>query len=76
MDSWSKEQIDVGHMLALNYLLFMLTQTMRTLGNVKSNAFYNPNEAKYPPPSNLMDGERDSELEQYIRCLLPARSIV
>jgi len=40
---------------------------MRNNGNTKSNAIYNPNENKYPPPVSTMDGERDSEMEQYIR---------
>lgn len=40
---------------------------MKQIGNIKSNSIYNPNELKYPPPANLMDGERDSELEKYIR---------
>lgn len=51
MDSWTREQIE----------------TMRQIGNVKSNLKYNPNELKHPPPTNLMDGERGSELEKYIR---------
>jgi hypothetical protein len=41
---------------------------MRTMGNVKSNAIYNLNEIRYPPPANLVDSERDSEMESYIRC--------
>jgi len=41
---------------------------MKSIGNIKSNAIYNPNELRYPPPPNLEDSERDSELEQYIRC--------
>ena len=40
---------------------------MKNVGNAKSNAIYNPNEARHPPPPNLEDGERDSEMEQYIR---------
>ena len=40
---------------------------MKQIGNVKSNAKYNPDEARYPPPANLIDSERDSELEKYIR---------
>ncbi|KAG6919135.1 hypothetical protein DXG01_008942 [Tephrocybe rancida] len=51
MDTWTKEQVE----------------PMKSIGNVKSNAIYNPNEVRNPPPPNLMDGERDSELEQYIR---------
>ncbi|KAJ7481462.1 hypothetical protein FB451DRAFT_1350637 [Mycena latifolia] len=51
MDSWTREQ----------------TENMRQNGNIKSNQLYNPNEARHPPPPNLMDGERDSEMEQFIR---------
>lgn len=40
---------------------------MRSMGNVKSNAIYNPNEIRNPPPPNLEETERDSEIEQYIR---------
>ncbi|KAG6817004.1 hypothetical protein H0H87_000899 [Tephrocybe sp. NHM501043] len=51
MDSWTKEQVE----------------PMKSIGNIRSNAIYNPNEIRNPPPPNLMDAERDSELEQYIR---------
>ncbi|KAF5384342.1 hypothetical protein D9615_003383 [Tricholomella constricta] len=51
MDTWTKEQVE----------------TMKSMGNARSNAIYNPNETRHPPPPNLMDAERDSELEQYIR---------
>ncbi|RDB17051.1 UBA domain-containing protein 3 [Hypsizygus marmoreus] len=51
MDSWTKDQVE----------------TMKYMGNIKSNAIFNPNEIRHPPPPNLMDSERDSELEQYIR---------
>ncbi|KAG7442866.1 ArfGap-domain-containing protein [Guyanagaster necrorhizus] len=51
MDSWTKEQVE----------------NMKNMGNVKSNAIYNPNEIRHPPPPSLMDPERDSDLEQYIR---------
>lgn len=37
------------------------------MGNVKSNAHYNPNETRHPPPTNMIESERDSELEKYIR---------
>ena len=43
---------------------------MKQNGNIKSNAFYNPNEARNPPPANMVDQERDSELEKYIRSML------
>ncbi|KZP12933.1 ArfGap-domain-containing protein [Athelia psychrophila] len=51
MDTWTKEQVEV----------------MRQNGNVKSNSFYNPNETRNPPPTNMVGRERDSELEKYIR---------
>lgn len=41
---------------------------MKSKGNVKSNAHYNPDEVKHPPPTNMIDSERDSDLEKYIRC--------
>ncbi|TCD68665.1 hypothetical protein EIP91_010187 [Steccherinum ochraceum] len=37
------------------------------IGNIKSNAIYNPNETRHPPPINAIDQERDSELEKFIR---------
>ena len=52
MDSWSKEQVEV----------------MKENGNIKSNDLYNPDEITHPPPTNMIDSERDSELEKYIRC--------
>ncbi|KAJ7628343.1 hypothetical protein FB45DRAFT_990981 [Roridomyces roridus] len=60
MDSWTREQTD----------------NMRLNGNLKSNQLYNPNEARHPPPPNLMDGERDSEMEQYIRSKYEYKSFV
>ncbi|KAF8892884.1 putative GTPase activating protein for Arf-domain-containing protein [Infundibulicybe gibba] len=51
LDSWTKDQVE----------------SMKEKGNIKSNTFYNPNEARHPPPANFEDSERDSELEQYIR---------
>ncbi|KAJ8517140.1 hypothetical protein ONZ45_g5627 [Pleurotus djamor] len=51
LDEWTKEQVE----------------HMKQNGNVKSNAYYNPNEALHPPPTTMMDNERDSELEQHIR---------
>jgi len=48
-------------------MLIKGTQKMRSIGNVKSNSIYNPNELRNPPPANLEDSERDSEIEQYIR---------
>lgn len=40
---------------------------MKQVGNTKSNAIYNPDEIRHPPPTNFIDSERDSELEKYIR---------
>jgi len=40
---------------------------MKQNGNVKVNAHYNPDEIRHPPPVNLMDAERDSEMEKYVR---------
>ncbi|KAF9242264.1 putative GTPase activating protein for Arf-domain-containing protein [Melanogaster broomeanus] len=51
LDAWSKEQVEV----------------MKDNGNVKSNELYNPNETRHPPPANMIDSERDSELEKFIR---------
>ncbi|KAJ7507152.1 hypothetical protein B0H11DRAFT_2271669 [Mycena galericulata] len=60
MDSWTREQ----------------TENMRENGNIKSNHYYNPNEARHPPPPNLMDGERDSEMEQFIRSKYEYKSFI
>ncbi|KIK68299.1 hypothetical protein GYMLUDRAFT_35684 [Collybiopsis luxurians FD-317 M1] len=51
MDSWTKEQVE----------------RMKEMGNLNSNAIYNPNELRHPPPPMLTEDERDSELEKYIR---------
>ncbi|KZT01345.1 ArfGap-domain-containing protein [Laetiporus sulphureus 93-53] len=51
MDMWTKEQVEV----------------MRSTGNIKSNAYFNSDERRNPPPTNMVDAERDSELEKYIR---------
>lgn len=40
---------------------------MKQVGNIKANAMYNPDERRHPPPANLIDSERDSELEKFIR---------
>ena len=40
---------------------------MKSIGNINSNKIYNPNEIRNPPPPNLEETERDSEIEQYIR---------
>ncbi|KAH8990770.1 hypothetical protein EDB92DRAFT_721691 [Lactarius akahatsu] len=51
MDVWTKEQVE----------------NMRQAGNIKSNQQYNPDEVRNPPPTNMIDAERDSELEKFIR---------
>ncbi|KAJ3746536.1 ArfGap-domain-containing protein [Lentinula detonsa] len=51
LDSWTKEQVE----------------RMKEMGNLNSNAIYNPNELRHPPPLMLTEDERDSELEKYIR---------
>lgn len=51
LDTWTKEQVE----------------HMKQTGNIKSNALYNPDEKRYPPPTNMIESERDSELEKYIR---------
>ncbi|KAH9064609.1 hypothetical protein EDB87DRAFT_1672969 [Lactarius vividus] len=51
MDVWTKEQVE----------------NMRQTGNTKSNQKYNPDEVRNPPPTNMIDAERDSELEKFIR---------
>ena len=40
---------------------------MKSIGNINSNKIYNPNELRNPPPPDLEETERDSEMEQYIR---------
>ncbi|KAJ7069914.1 hypothetical protein C8F01DRAFT_1246080 [Mycena amicta] len=60
MDSWTKEQID----------------RMREMGNVNSNLIHNANETRHPPPPNLLDGERDSEMEQYVRSKYEYKSFI
>ncbi|RXW22243.1 hypothetical protein EST38_g3608 [Candolleomyces aberdarensis] len=70
--------------LLISVVLFFLTSstliagklTMRNMGNAKSNGIYNPNELRNPPPPNLEDGERDSEMEQYIRAKYEYRKYI
>jgi stromal membrane-associated protein len=40
---------------------------MRKMGNLNANAIYNPDERRHPPPTNMEESERDSEMEKYIR---------
>lgn len=51
LDSWTKEQVE----------------RMRSIGNIKANMQWNPNSAKNPPPTDLEESERDSQLERFIR---------
>lgn len=51
LDEWTREQV----------------QGMKEMGNIKSNAVYNPDERKHRPPPNTSSDERDSELSKYIR---------
>ncbi|OCF33592.1 hypothetical protein I316_04665 [Kwoniella heveanensis BCC8398] len=51
LDTWSRDQIT----------------NMKTIGNINSNATWNPNEALHPPPATFVAEERDSEIERYIR---------
>lgn len=68
MDEWTKEQVEVSRKPIIQFAYpNEFLQTMRSIGNVKSNAIFNPNEIRNPPPPNLEDSERDSEIELYIR---------
>nr|GAT50156.1 ARF GAP-like zinc finger-containing protein [Mycena chlorophos] len=60
LDAWTKEQVD----------------RMREMGNNNSNLIHNPNETRHPPPPNLLDGERDSEMEQFVRSKYEYKSFV
>ncbi|KAL5514781.1 hypothetical protein ACEPAG_2097 [Sanghuangporus baumii] len=51
LDDWTKEQVE----------------NMKTIGNIKANQYWNPDERKHPLPTNMEESERDSELEKYIR---------
>lgn len=66
LDSWSKEQVEVC-LLLLRWSIVDLAQSIKNIGNVKSNQLYNPDERKHPPPSNFESSDRGSELEVYIR---------
>ncbi|RPD54233.1 ArfGap-domain-containing protein [Lentinus tigrinus ALCF2SS1-7] len=60
LDTWTKEQVEF----------------MKSTGNIKSNAHYNPDEIRHPPPTNMIDAERDSDLEKYIRSKYQYKSYV
>ncbi|CED82978.1 ap-domain-containing protein [Phaffia rhodozyma] len=51
LDTFTREQVD----------------TIRDIGNIKSNLKINNDDSRNPPPTNLEHGERDNELERYIR---------
>ncbi|KDN49911.1 ArfGap-domain-containing protein [Tilletiaria anomala UBC 951] len=51
LDTWTREQVD----------------SIRGIGNVKSNLLFNPDPLKNRPPTNMTEEERDSELEKFIR---------
>lgn len=51
LDEWTREQVE----------------RMREMGNIKSNEYYNPDERRNHPPANVENGERDSDLERFVR---------
>ncbi|CAO1632300.1 unnamed protein product [Parajaminaea phylloscopi] len=51
LDEWNREQVEC----------------MKSLGNARSNDYYNPDEKRNRPPANVENGERDSDLERFIR---------
>ncbi|QRW13265.1 GTPase activating protein for Arf protein [Ceratobasidium sp. AG-Ba] len=57
LDAWTKEQLE----------------SVKSIGNINANAKWNPNEARHPPPTNLEESERDSEMEKYIRAKYEAK---
>ncbi|KAI5783286.1 hypothetical protein FPQ18DRAFT_357638 [Pyronema domesticum] len=50
MDKWENDQVD----------------NMKKIGNLKSNAYYNPDTRKHPPPVSQID-DSDSHMERHIR---------
>ncbi|KAI0729461.1 hypothetical protein C8Q72DRAFT_828440 [Fomitopsis betulina] len=60
MDTWSREQVE----------------HMKNTGNIKSNSYYIPDEKRFPPPTNMVDSERDSELEKFIRAKYEYKSFI
>ncbi|BEI88207.1 uncharacterized protein CcaverHIS019_0109250 [Cutaneotrichosporon cavernicola] len=50
LDEWTREQV----------------MGMKEMGNTKSNAIYNPDPQRHPPPATVSD-ERDSEIQKFIR---------
>lgn len=51
LDEWTREQLN----------------SVKEMGNIKSNAIYNPDESRHPPPTTISADERDSDLTKYIR---------
>ncbi|KAL7007555.1 Protein gts1 [Cystobasidiomycetes sp. EMM_F5] len=51
LDTWDKDQVE----------------TVKQMGNVKSNALYNPDPAAHPPPLNMDDDGRNSAMMLYIQ---------
>ncbi|KAI5815943.1 hypothetical protein BZA77DRAFT_265019, partial [Pyronema omphalodes] len=50
MDKWENDQVE----------------NMKKIGNLKSNAYYNPDTRKHPPPVSQID-DSDSHMERHIR---------
>ncbi|GHJ88976.1 hypothetical protein NliqN6_5378 [Naganishia liquefaciens] len=52
MDTWTREMVD----------------RMREMGNARANAVWNPDETRHPPPVSTAEfGERQGEMERFIR---------
>ncbi|KAI5477960.1 hypothetical protein MNV49_005752 [Pseudohyphozyma bogoriensis] len=51
MDTWTREQVD----------------HMRANGNLKSNYYFNPDDRLNPPPASVDEGEKEWQLERFIR---------
>ncbi|KAJ1301173.1 hypothetical protein OPQ81_003584 [Rhizoctonia solani] len=60
LDAWTKEQVE----------------SVKNIGNIASNAKWNPNESRNPPPTNLEESERDSEMEKYIRAKYETKKFI
>jgi hypothetical protein len=70
MDIWTREQVEVREFhqrQGVRHVNLVLSQHMRRVGNINSNEMYNPNEVRHPPPANMIDVARDSEIEKFIR---------
>ncbi|CAE6515705.1 unnamed protein product [Rhizoctonia solani] len=60
LDAWTKEQVE----------------SVKNMGNTASNAKWNPNESRHPPPTNMEESERDSEMEKYIRAKYETKKFI